>query len=219
MATAQQAIYALTMERDDTLNSASPTQIAVLGTLAEFHQDPLPYDLSALVQLVANIEPDLLCLDISPEQWQQQDFDELPAEYSVALIPLAAKTDLVVVPIGSARKMPRATAVGWRGWLIQQARWLLGRIQSTAAGPDAVNRGWRHDVGNWLYDVSRRLAGPAIEQAHREHIEHLSAAVLRTAADNPGNRILVVTNIQYCHHVRPQLKMHPGITEMSYTDL
>ena len=61
------------MERVDNTEAQNPTQIAVLGTLAEFHQDPLPYDLEALVDLVAEINPDLLCLDISLAQWQQQN--------------------------------------------------------------------------------------------------------------------------------------------------
>lgn len=68
------------MECVDKNEAEKPTQIAVLGALAEFHRDPLPYDLAALVALVAEINPDLLCLDISPEQWQRQDFSSLPAD-------------------------------------------------------------------------------------------------------------------------------------------
>ena len=46
------------------------TRVAVLGTLAEFHREPIPYDLAALVRLVTDLGPDLLCLDMTPEQWQ-----------------------------------------------------------------------------------------------------------------------------------------------------
>lgn len=195
------------------------TRIAVLGTLAEFHQDPLPYDLAALVELVANVNPDLLCLDMTLEQWQQQDFTDLPTEYKEALLPLAAQTDIVVVPVGGEQRMPRATAVGWRGTLIDETRQLLGWIQSTASGPDAINQGWRHDMGNTLYNLTRWLAGEAIQQADHAHIARVTANTVQAASNNPGSRILVVTNIQYCHHIRPRLQEQPGINVVTYTNL
>jgi hypothetical protein len=49
------------------------TRVAVLGTLAEFHREPIPYDLKALVQLVSQLNPDFLCLEMTPQQWHDQD--------------------------------------------------------------------------------------------------------------------------------------------------
>ena len=212
------ATYHRTMERVDKNEAEKPTQIAVLGTLAEFHRDPLPYDLTALVDLVAEIHPDLLCLDISLEQWQQQDFSNLPVEYSEALLPLADQTDIVVVPIGGSQMMPRATAVGWRGVLIGWVRKLLVWMQASAPGPDAINQGWRHELGNMLYGLARSLAGSQVNHDYHAHIKQLSQAAWHVAENNPGSRILVVTNIQYCHHVRPQLQQ-AGLTETTYKNL
>lgn len=195
------------------------TWIAVLGTLAEFHKDPLPYDLAALIDLVAEIHPDLLCLDISPEQWQLRQFDELPLEYSRALLPLAAQTDIVVVPIGSEPMMPRASAPGWRGWVINRLRSLLNIIQAGANGPDGINEGWRHDLANFLYGLVRQLAGSDSQQAYMAHIDTLTEATLAVAAENSGSRILVVTNIQYCHHVRPHLQGQSDLQVVPYTEI
>ena len=50
------------------------TPVAVLGTLAEFHEEPIPFDLNAFVRLVARLRPDLLCLDMTPDDWRQRDF-------------------------------------------------------------------------------------------------------------------------------------------------
>lgn len=207
------------MTSGDTHNTNNPTHMAVLGTLAEFHEDPLPYDLTALVDLVADINPDLLCLDITWSQWQRQDSSRLPLEYSEALLPLAAQTDIVVVPIGGEQVMPRATAVGWRSLVIGWARGLLSWMQATAQGPDAINQGWRHHVGNMLYSLTRYLSGEQVEHAYHDHIEQVAQAALQAAENNPGNRILVVTNIQYCHHIRPQLQQHAGIRVTTYQDL
>ena len=58
--------------------------MAVLGTLAVFHCEPIPCDLAVLVRLVADLRPSQLCLDITREQWEQRKFDELPPEYREA---------------------------------------------------------------------------------------------------------------------------------------
>jgi len=211
--------YHKAMTNGDTDTAEILTRIAVLGTLTEFHADPLPYDLKSLVDLVAGINPDLLCLDMTLTQWQQQDFSRLPSEYREALLPLAAQTDMVVVPIGGEQAMPRATAVGWRNVLISGVRKLLGWLQATAPIPDAINQGWRHELANLLYSLARYLAGEAANHAYHTHIEQLTQAALQAAAHNPGNRLLVVTNIQYCHHIRPRLRQQPAIHETAYTNL
>jgi hypothetical protein len=58
------------------------TPVAVLGTLAQFHREPIPYDLAALVRLVTDLRPDLLCLHMTSEQWRRRDSSELPPEWS-----------------------------------------------------------------------------------------------------------------------------------------
>ena len=198
---------------------SDPTTVAVLGTLAEFHREPIPYDLPALVELVANIHPDLLCLDMTPAQWRQQAFGDLPPEYQEALLPLAHQTDIVVVPIGDEHGSARPESPDWRGRAITWLRRQIANIQRTAPGPDAVNQGWRHHLGNICYGLIRWLAGRQTRRAHDTHIDCLTQAVVDVAHRNRGNRVLVVVNIQYCHHIRPRLQEMPGIQVTSYRDL
>src|SRR5512134_2410447 len=106
----------------DNAQPMTRTPVAVLGTLTEFHHEPLPYNLKALVKLVTNLRPDLLCLDITPDQWQRRDFADLPSEYREALLPLAQQTDIVVVPIGETQPLEEPQASGWRGRIIALLR-------------------------------------------------------------------------------------------------
>ncbi len=201
------------------MNDPKLATVAVLGTLTEFHQDPIPYNVAALVEMVQQINPDLLCLDMTLEQWQRQEFSNLPSEYVEALLPLAAQTDMVVAPIGGDRPMTRAMADGWRGQAIGRLRAWLARLQRTAPGPVDINQGWRHHLGNLLYGLSRRLAGHEVEHAYHERLGQLTQAVIGVVENNPGSRILVVTNIQYCHHIRPQLRQHGIAVVEAVTDL
>lgn len=196
----------------------SVTPVAVLGTLAEFHKEPIPYDLNALVGLVSRLHPDLLCLDMTPEQWQRRDFGGLPPEYQEALLPLAYQTDIVIAPIAGEHPPEEPGAPGWRGRAIGTFRRWLATLQRTAPGPDAVNQGLRHLVADLFYSLCAWLAGPATRVKLREHTRRLTQAVLELARRDPGRRILVVVNVRHCHHIRAALRKYPEIQVLKYSE-
>lgn len=202
-----------------TVAEKERTRVAVLGTLAEFHHEPIPYDMSALVDLVAEINPDLLCLDITPEQWHKQSFGNLPPEYQEALLPLAHQTDIVVAPIGGGQALPKPQADGWRGKAIKRLRNWIATLQRTASGPDAINQGWRHHLANYLYAAIRWFSVGEVEKATREHTDHLTHAVLQVARRDPDARVLVVVNVQYCHIIRGRLRTYDDVEVAVYTAL
>jgi hypothetical protein len=197
----------------------SVTPVAVLGTMAEFHKEPIPYDLNALVKLVSKLHPDLLCLDMTLKQWQQRDFGGLPPEYHEALLPLAYQTDIVIAPIAGEHPPEETNAPGWRGKAITILRHWLAFLQRTAPGPDAINQGLRHFVADLLYELSAWLAGQATRQELSEHTDHLIQAVLEVARRDAGARILVVVNVRHCHIIRAALRKYPEIQVMKYSDL
>jgi hypothetical protein len=194
------------------------THVAVLGTLAEFHPSAIPYDMQALVDLVIDVHPDLLCLDISPEQWRRGDFIDLPLEYREALLPLAGQSNIVVVPVGGDGAEETALT-GWQGRLVGWLRDQLAALQRSAPGLDAINRGWRHDLGNLIYHLVTVLSPGEGQRRRAEHLATLRDRVMQAAQRDPGARILVVVNIQYCHLLRPELQKYPDIDVVSYHEL
>lgn len=195
------------------------TPVAVLGTLAEFHREPIPYDLRALVQLVTNLQPDLLCLDLTEEQWQRRDFGDLPPEYREALLPLAHQTDIVVVPIGGPAPPPVPHASGWRKRMIEALRTWLAQLHRAAPGLDAVNSGPRHFIADQLYAAIMLLYGWRAWQAWRGHSKHIVRRALDVARRDPGATVLIVVNVQHCHHIRRALRKRHEIELRSYRDL
>ncbi len=195
------------------------TRVAVLGTLAEFHQEPIAYDMGALLELVAEVNPDLLCLDMTREQWEQRAFEELPPEYQEALLPLAHQTDIVVVPVAGGQSPPQPVASGWKGRVIAWLRNRIATLQRTAPGPGAINQGWRHDLANHLYGWIRRLSEGDLEKRTRDHTVQLTQSVVELALRDPGSRVLVVVNIQYCHIIRHRLRAYVAIQVSAYQDL
>lgn len=202
-----------------TTTHSQKTAVAVLGTLAEFHREPISYDLPALVRLVAEINPDLLCLDITLASWQAQNFGDLPPEVGEALVPLAYQTDIVIVPIAGDQLPARPRATGRREQFIQFLRGRIAELQRNASGPDAINQGWPHHVANIYYGITRWLAGRDVQEAYSRHTDHLTEAVLSVARRDPGSRILVVVNVQHCHHIRARLREFPEIEVTTFREL
>jgi len=196
--------------------SKSQTRVAVLGTLAEFHREPISFDLAALVRLVTELGPDFLCLEMSPQQWAEQDFRELPPEFGQALLPLAYQTDMVVVPIAEADPPPEPMVRGPLGRLLRQ---VLGLIVRRAPDAGAINQGWRHDLANLLYHWLAHLGGGKVEAAWQGHQHHMIAQVIRLARRDPGRRILVVVNVRHCHHLRPALSREPDLEVVPFSEL
>lgn len=195
------------------------TRVAVLGTLAEFHEGAVAFDLEALFDLVVGIQPDLLCLDIPPEVWVQQRFEELPPEYRDALLPLADRSDIVIVPIGDAQDNRGPEAVGWRGYLIQRLQSLLSALQRNAPSPEAANYGWRHDFANVLYFFIDRLDQEHLRESRRAHTKHLVERIRQATRRDPEAKILAVVNVRYCHHIRPALREDGNIEVVPFIEL
>ena len=199
--------------------SVPPTPVAVLGTLAEFHREPIPYDLAALVRLAVKLRPDLLCLDMTTEQWLQRTFDDLPPEYRDALLPLAAQTDIVVVPIAGDHPPKEAAPHGWRRSVIALFRRWLAFLQRTAPDPNAVNGGPRHFIADLLFAVIDLLAGRGMWDAQRIHADVLVQRVLETVRRDPNCRMLVAVNVRYCHRIRRALRRYSEVRVVHYAEL
>lgn len=93
----------------------------MLGTLAALRQHSRACELQTLARIVKVIQPDLLCAEITREQWINGDFERLAAEYREVLIPACRRSDIVLVPVGAPEA---ATLVAPRG-----GRWLARRLR------------------------------------------------------------------------------------------
>jgi hypothetical protein len=195
------------------------TTIAVLGTLAEFHREPIPFDLPALLRLVTGINPDFLCLDMTPQQWREKAFADLPPEYSEALLPLAQRTDMVVVPVGDEQPLPPPPLTGWRAALLAFLRRIQAALQRSSPGPDAINQGVRHFLADGAYFFIDLLEGRSRRLRQQQRVAAIARRVNDLARHDPGRRILVVLNVQYCHHVRQELQQLSGIDVVGYNEL
>lgn len=200
-----------------------PTPVAVVGTLAEFRREPVPYDPGELVRFVAAIDPDLLCLDMTPDEWRRRDFGGLPVEYRDALLPLASQTDIVVVPIGDDRTPARGDVpapTGLRGWLRRRLRSTLARLARGTDSPVSVGEGVRHLlVEHLLHLLDAVERGRSAQRTTAAHRHALVDRILELAHRDPAARILVVVNARHCHQLRRTLREHQEVALIHHSNL
>lgn len=195
------------------------TAVAVLGTLADFHREPIPYNLGALLHLVRDLQPDLLCLDMTKEEWAAQDFAELPLEYREALVPLAGQTDIVVVPVADDRPGAEPELTGIRAALGERIKLALAYLQRSAPSPAAINQGLRHHLANELYEILAGLQGGDLRRNAILHASRLAWNVVQAVRRDPGRRVLVVVNVRYCHYLRRYLHSYVDLQVVPFPEL
>ncbi len=189
------------------MNTSTRTRLAVLGTLADMHRQPLAYDLTCLRRLVSDCSPDLLCAEVAPETWEHGDLSTAVLEVREALAPVEASTDIVLVPVAPSEKKydefsPRT---GWRQYIVRSLRRLLRWGQRKASSPEAINGFWFgafcHTICA-LSEISWSQQDRAFwDQQNRAMVEN----ILRVVRRDPGQRVLVVVQCQRLHRLTPLL--------------
>lgn len=198
------------------MNTLVRTRLAVLGTMADMHLQPLAYDLTCLRKIVAELAPDLLFAEVTRDAWEKDRLSNAALEIRAALAPLVAASDIVLVPVASSSKQfaDFTPLPGWRRSLVRGFDRILRWGQHKANRPEAINGvtfgAFCHTVC-WLtekmWTADDRLAWEAQNQAMAENI-------LQAVRRDPGRRALVTLRCQRLHTLLALLRAHSDELEI-----
>lgn len=74
-------------------------KVVVIGTVYQWHLYSPMYSLEILVDLIKKTEPDIICVEFSPEQLEDSAACEAKPEYPQAIIPFARERGITIVPL------------------------------------------------------------------------------------------------------------------------
>ena len=198
------------------MNASLRTHLAILGTMSDLHRQPISYDLNCLQKIIADVSPDLLCAEITVEDWEREDFSRAAVEVREALASVIASTDIVLIPVAPTleRYADFTPDSGWRRRFVRTFDRLLRWGQIQADDARTVNGPWFgafcHTIC-WLteslWSVNDRLAW---EKQNEELAENIIGAVRRDS----GRRVLVTVQCQRLHRLMPLLHAHHDLFEI-----
>lgn len=196
----------------------------MLGTLAELHREPIQYDLRTLRRLVKDLQPDLLCAEIHPDDWQSGELSRLPPEYRETLVPLSRRTDIIIIPVSGMRERelfaPRGERLpGFRSLVVRLLNGQLWLMQRLANGPQAINSG----LFGWMCDCVCRftawVGGPQVQQSWDQANQAIVKNVLGVVRRDPGRRVLVTVDCRRRHRLEQALRHLPEVELVDYRHL
>ncbi|SRR6266508_3988081 len=189
------------------------TRLAILGTMSDLHRQPISYDLSCLQKIVADVSPDLLCAEITKEDWEHGDFSQAALEVREALAPTIASMDVVLIPVAPSPKQyadftPHS---GWRHRLVPTFDRLLRWGQIQADDAPTVNGPWFGAFCHTICWLTESLwsAKDRVEweKQNEELVENIISAVRRDS----GRRVLITVQCQRLHRLIPLLHTHDDL--------
>lgn len=175
------------------------SKVAVLGLLADLHREPTQYDIILLRRLVKNIQPDLLCAEIHPDDWQSGDLSVVWPEYRETLLPLARRSDIIIVPVGGSTKgeiqLPRDDSLaGLRRLIVHFINRLQRLIMRLARHPDDLNGGALDTLCDGMCAVALWVSGPQARQAWDEANRAILNNIVAATHRDPKRRVLVTVD-------------------------
>ena len=198
------------------MSTLSRTRLAILGTISDLHHEPLVYDLAHLRKLVSDLNPDLLCTEVTRKAWEGGDLSTTALEVREALALAVAASDIVLVPIApDAKRFADFTPrVGSRRGLVLALDHLLRWGVRKANRPDAINGmtfgAFCHTIC-WLTEASWSIEDRAAWDVQNQLI---TQQIVQAAQNDPGGRMLVAVQCQRLHRLIPLLRAHRDIFEI-----
>ncbi len=196
------------------------TRVAFLGTLGELHKRPIRYDLAELVRIVAETQPDLLGVEVERNELERDDLAGAPVEVREAFIPIARRSDTVVVPLGAASNAElRASRPGISARLISGLDLMLAQVQQIANDAPRVNSPLVSHTCGLICHLEERVCGEAGRQAWVSTNETMLANILAMVQRDPTARTLVAVQCRRKHWLEPKLRILPEIELVNYWEL
>ncbi len=196
------------------------TRIATLATLSDLHRQGIRYDLAELKRIVAEVEPDLLGVEVERDEFERNDLSRASIEVREALIPLARRSDTVVVPIGAGSNDElRASSEGVPAVFIRGLDAMLASVQKTANDARHVNSTLVSHTCGLICHLEEHVCGKRGRGAWKRTNEKMLANIVAMARRDSAARILVAVQCRRKHWLEPKLQQMPEVELVNYWEL
>jgi hypothetical protein len=203
-----------------------PANVVVLDTLHQMHAEVPAYDNAALGRAIERLKPDVLCVELQPDDLTARPPEKTKQEYPSVIYPLIDRHHLRVYAMEPAEPLYdtllapyRASAMAFNEREPAQAKafgqyvdGLYTVLKARWTSPAAVNDRVTDDALRAKHALQEALMGPAEHAGWEAWNGHFLEVVQRAARENPGRRIVVLVGAEHGYWLRGHLRDTPGMT-------
>ncbi|MGB8635373.1 MAG: DUF5694 domain-containing protein [Rhodanobacteraceae bacterium] len=204
---------------------ATPANVVVLATLHGFHESVPAYGFARLKQIIEQIHPDILCLEVQAQDLQERAPEKVKVEYPRVIYPLIGQHHYRTCTLEPAEpefsaivKPYAASARAFRAGHPQQAKAFdayaesgLDALRTYWSSPERVNDGITDAVFAAKHRLQEAMIGAGENAGWEGWNRHFQKVIVDTARENPGQRIVVLVGVEHTYWLRRHLKQQPGI--------
>ena len=201
--------------------AATKTKVYVLGTLYSAHANTPAYTTDVLKRVILDINPDVLVLDVTPDEFRNRRVHESKIEYSEAIFPYLAETRITAYP--AEPDEPAFSEIQTKIQAILKHSEQTNPNQNATldayelATFKALALHWKSVAAVQDHTTSRALASrselfntlnPGFAKIAEDWDAHTAQAGLRAAKSHPGKRVLILTGIQNRASIQKRMQSH-----------
>lgn len=190
--------------------STAQTGVFVVGTLYRRHEQVPAYSTEVLRRIIVAIKPDVLVLDVTPEELAEKKVHASKIEYPQTIFPLVETGDYAVYAAEPAKPMFDEITQGIGKAMKELSEKQPDVDQALDAQSDATYAALKlhwtspakaHDAVTATATSGKirlrgALVGPVMDDADVRWNQHTADVALRAAQEHPGKRILVLTGVE-----------------------
>lgn len=225
MKKAIQGMLAATLAMTTISPALAASEVFLLGTLYKRHEQVPAYNVATLVRIVEKVAPDVLVLDVTPDELSKRQVFPGKIEYTSGIFPLMEKRTFIAYPAEPAEPLFSEIVEAVKARIQQFDKdqpalsasfkrternmyTMLGKHWNSAARV-------QDEVTSEMIDANARLhaeiLGPVMKDADERWDRHTADMVKRAVSEHPGKRVLVLTGIRNRPLVQRNLQGDPEI--------
>ncbi len=203
----------------------APAQVVVLATLHRMHETVPAYSYARLGQLIEQLKPDVLCVEVQPGDLVARPEESTKREYPKVIYPLIDRHHYRVYAMEPAEpvysdiiKPYAAGGQAFQGAEPSSAEAFGHYSEGLYAGlvaywttPARINDAITDAQFQAKHALQQALIGPAEHTGWQRWNHQFLATVVRAARENPGKRIVVTVGVEHGYWLRAHLAEVPGV--------
>lgn len=199
---------------------AKKSEVFVLGTLYNRHENVAGYQLDALKKAIELIDPDIMVLDVNPEELREQKVSAGKIEYPGVIFPYLKRKGIKAYPgepgepmfteiVNAVANLRKDLADKYPARNMAMRRFRTTTFEALVllwTSPAVANSETTEKVIVGLKAYEAKMLGPLEIESHERWDRYAAEMVLKAARENQGKRILQLTGIENCPRIRRELK-------------